>query len=60
MLKDVGCRTVILGHSERRHVIGESDETVNRKVVKALGDGLEVIFCVGELLEERQVGARWK
>jgi triosephosphate isomerase len=56
MLKDVGCRTVILGHSERRHVIGETDETVNRKVVKALGDGLEVIFCVGELLEERQAG----
>ncbi len=56
MLKDVGCRTVILGHSERRHVIGETDETVNRKLVKALGDGLEVIFCVGELLEERQAG----
>jgi triosephosphate isomerase len=56
MLKDVGCRTVILGHSERRHVIGETDETINRKVVKALGDGLEVIFCVGELLEERQSG----
>ena len=56
MLKDVGCRTVILGHSERRHVIGETDETINRKIVKALGDGLEVIFCVGELLEERQAG----
>ncbi len=56
MLKDVGCRTVILGHSERRHVIGETDETVNRKLIKALGDGLEVIFCVGELLEERQAG----
>ena len=54
MLKDVGCRTVILGHSERRHVIGETDELINRKIVKALGDGLEVIFCVGELLEERQ------
>lgn len=56
MLKDVGCRTVILGHSERRHVIGETDELINRKIVKALGDGLEVIFCVGELLEERQAG----
>ena len=56
MLKDVGCRYVILGHSERRHVIGETDEMINRKVVKALADGLEVIFCVGELLEERQAG----
>jgi len=36
--------------SERRHVIGESDELINRKVIKALGDGLEPIFCVGELL----------
>jgi triosephosphate isomerase len=56
MLKDAGCRYVILGHSERRHVIGETDETINRKIVKALADGLEAIFCVGELLEERQAG----
>jgi triosephosphate isomerase len=54
MLKDVGCSHVILGHSERRHVIGETDEVVNRKVVKALGDGLKVILCVGELLEQRE------
>ncbi len=54
MLKDVGCRFVILGHSERRHVMGESDELINRKVLKALGDGLDVILCVGELLEERE------
>lgn len=54
MLKDVGCTYVILGHSERRHVIGESDELINRKVVKALADGLSPILCVGELLEERQ------
>jgi triosephosphate isomerase len=54
MLKDVGCRYVILGHSERRHVIGESDELVNRKILKALSDGLEVIFCVGELLAQRE------
>jgi len=54
MLKDVGVRVAILGHSERRHVIGESDEWINRKVIKALGDGLDVILCVGELLEERQ------
>ena len=54
MLLDVGCRYVILGHSERRHVIGESDELINRKVVKALADGLLPILCVGELLEERR------
>lgn len=56
MLKDVGCRQVILGHSERRHVLGESDELINRKVFKALADGLNVILCVGELLEEREAG----
>jgi triosephosphate isomerase len=54
MLKNVGCRYVILGHSERRHVIGESDELINRKVIKALADGLEPIFCVGELLAQRE------
>jgi len=54
MLKDIGCRYVILGHSERRHVIGETDELINTKIVKALAVGLEVIFCVGELLEERK------
>jgi triosephosphate isomerase len=54
MLKDAGCRYVILGHSERRHVIGESDELINRKIIKALSEGLDVIFCVGELLEQRE------
>jgi len=57
MLKDVGCRYVIIGHSERRHIIGETDEIINRKIVKGLADGLEVIFCVGELLEQRQAAA---
>jgi triosephosphate isomerase len=56
MLKDVGCSHVILGHSERRHVIGETDELINRKVIKALGDGLKVILCVGELLGQREAG----
>lgn len=56
MLKDVGCRYVILGHSERRHVIGETDELINRKVHKALTDGLEPILCIGELLEQREAG----
>ncbi|NQT23944.1 triose-phosphate isomerase [candidate division KSB1 bacterium] len=54
MLKDVGCDFVILGHSERRHVLGETDEVINLKVKKALAAGLEVILCVGELLEERE------
>ena len=54
MLKDIGCRYAILGHSERRHVIGETDELINRKIIKALADGLDVIFCVGELLEQRE------
>jgi len=54
MLTEAGCRYVILGHSERRHVIGETDEMINRKILKALSDGLGPIFCVGELLEERR------
>ena len=53
MLRDVGCTHVILGHSERRHVYGESDERVNAKVQRALEAGLEVILCVGETLDER-------
>lgn len=54
MLLDVGCRLVILGHSERRHKMGETDEFINRKVHAALAAGLEVILCVGETLAERQ------
>jgi len=54
MLKDVGCRYVIIGHSERRHIIGESDDLVNRKLRAALAGGLEPILCIGELLEERE------
>jgi triosephosphate isomerase len=54
MIRDIGCRYVILGHSERRHVLGETDQMINRKIVKALADGLDVIFCIGELLEERE------
>jgi triosephosphate isomerase len=56
MLRDVGAELVILGHSERRHVYGESDELVNRKVLHALELGLDVILCVGERLEEREAG----
>jgi triosephosphate isomerase (TIM) len=54
MLLDLGCRYVILGHSERRHVLGETDQEINKKVLAALAAGLTPIVCVGELLEERQ------
>jgi len=56
MLKSVGCEYVILGHSERRNIFGESDGTINKKIKKALTAGLKPIFCVGELLEERENG----
>jgi len=56
MLRDVGATCVVLGHSERRHLYGEGDELVNRKVLRALDGGLEVVLCLGELLEERQGG----
>ena len=56
MLRDCGCRYVILGHSERRHVIGETDEIINRKTRAAISGGLHVVLCVGELLSERQSG----
>jgi len=56
MLKDVGCRYVILGHSERRNILGESSEEVNKKVEAALAADLTPIVCVGELLSERKAG----
>lgn len=56
MLTDLGVETVILGHSERRTLYGEEDETINKKVHLALTHGLEVILCVGETLEERERG----
>jgi triosephosphate isomerase (TIM) len=54
MLKDVGCTYAICGHSERRHVIGETDELINKKVHAAILGGLLPILCVGELIEERK------
>jgi len=54
MLKDVGCESIIIGHSERRHVFGETDELINKKVSAVLESQLQVILCVGELLEERE------
>lgn len=56
MLVDVGCTHVILGHSERRHGMGETDALVNLKLHAALAARLIPIVCVGELLEERQAG----
>ena len=56
MLVEAGCRGVIIGHSERRHLFGETDESVNRKVRAALAANLTPIVCVGELLAEREAG----
>ena len=56
MLEDLGVRVVLIGHSERRHVIGESNETINRKVRAALDAGFELILCVGERIEQRRLG----
>jgi triosephosphate isomerase len=56
MLRDLGVRYVILGHSERRQHFGETDEAVGRKAAAALAAGLTPILCVGETLEEREAG----
>ena len=56
MLVDLGCRYVIVGHSERRQVFGDSDEIINRKLHAALNAGLRPILCVGETKAERDAG----
>ncbi len=56
MLKEIGTEYVIVGHSERRQYFGETDETVNKRTRAALDNGLKVIICVGELLDERKKG----
>lgn len=56
MLKDVGCRYVILGHSERRAIFGETDAQINEKLHAVLAAGLTPIVCVGETLAEREAG----
>lgn len=53
LLRDVGCRAVIIGHSERRQLFAEQDDFINQKVKAALAAGLKVIFCIGETLTER-------
>src|SRR3989338_4924464 len=54
MLKDICVEYVIIGHSERRHILKENDEMINKKIKSALENKLKPIFCVGERLEERE------
>jgi triosephosphate isomerase len=56
MLLDLNVKVVLVGHSERRHVIGEDEDAVNAKVLAAVEAGLDVVLCVGETLEQRQAG----
>ena len=56
MLVDAGCEWVIIGHSERRNVLHETDEMVRKKINAALAEGLKVIVCVGETLKEKEGG----
>lgn len=60
MLKDFGVKYVILGHSERRKIIGETDEVITKKISEALKFGLQPILCVGETKEEREIGKTFK
>ncbi|MFG0276201.1 MAG: triose-phosphate isomerase [Phycisphaerales bacterium] len=56
MLLDAGCAWALTGHSERRHVVGESDDLVGRKTRAALDAGLACVLCIGETLDEREAG----
>ena len=56
MIRDCGAEFVIIGHSERRHVFGESDEWINRKVKAVLAGNMKPILCIGELLNQRDAG----
>jgi len=60
MLKAVGCEFVILGHSERRTIFGETDEIINKKIKKAIKSKLNVIFCIGETLSQREEGTTYE
>ncbi|MSR58499.1 MAG: triose-phosphate isomerase [Planctomycetaceae bacterium] len=59
MLRDLGCRWVILGHSERRRLMGETDALISKKVTAALAGGVPAILCVGETLAQREAGQTW-
>ncbi|MCA9302832.1 MAG: triose-phosphate isomerase [Phycisphaerales bacterium] len=56
MLRDCGVTSVLTGHSERRHIIGETDALVNAKTRAALDAGMQVVLCIGEQLDEREAG----
>ena len=56
MLQEIGCSAVIIGHSERRQLFGETDETVNRRVKSVINSSLTAIVCIGETLAEREAG----
>jgi len=60
MLKDVGAKFVLIGHSERRHIFGEKNDFINRKVVRAFSEDLQPILCVGETDRERDLGLAQK
>jgi triosephosphate isomerase (TIM) len=60
MIKDVGCKYAIVGHSERRQLFGETDELINKKILGALENDILVILCVGETGEERKAGETHK
>ncbi len=60
MLKSTGCEFVILGHSERRTIFHENDQTINKKIKTAVKHGLKPIFCIGETLDEREKGVTFK
>ncbi len=56
MLIDAGAKFVLLGHSERRHIFGETNSFINKKVLRALKEGIQPVLCIGETLEERKGG----
>lgn len=60
MLKDAGCSMAIIGHSERRHIFGETDQLINKRLTAALRHGLIPILCIGETLEEREANQTFK
>ena len=60
MLKDLGCNMAIVGHSERRHVFGETDFMINRRITGALQFGLIPVFCIGETLKQREAAQTLK